>query len=295
MSHMAWVILASVSALLSAAAAITQKRILFRATALEFSFLVSLAILALSAFVPFTMDVAALDSRTFALLLGKSVLGGAAFLLVMMALERNQISNALPLLGLTPAVTAVLAILLIHESLRPGQWAGLALMVAGTYALEARPGEGFLGPIRAAFGSGRHRFMFGAIALFALSSVADKLLVTGMRVPPFVVLFYQHIVYCLLFGVLLLARRQSWGTIVRRGREHLPLILLVAVLTIGYRFFQLRATQVGPVALVLAVKRTSIVYASFFGGRLFSDDRLAPRLLGAAIIVGAGFLFLGFE
>ena len=72
----------------------------------------------------------------------------------------------------------------------------------------------------------------------------------------------------------------------------LPFIVTVAFLTIAYRFTQLEATKVAPVALVLAVKRTSILYASFFGGKLFSEERLAQKLIGGALIVGAGFIIL---
>src|SRR5664279_1152819 len=137
--------------------------------------------------------------------------------------------------------------------------------------------------------------MLGGLRLFACSAVADRLLLTGMRVPPNIVLFNQQIVYCLLFGGLLLVRRRPLAALARRGREQWPLIVAIAVLTLGYRFFQLQATRVGPVALVLAVKRTSILYATFFGGRLFAEERLGPRLTGAALIVAAGFLFLGRE
>lgn len=292
---MHWIALATCSALLSAGAAVAQKRTLFRMHALEFSFLVSAAVLALSLFVPFTTDVLALPARALTVVAMKSVLGGVAFLLVMMALERNPISNALPLMGLTPAVTAVLAQLLLHESLRSVQWLGLALMLAGTWALEARSRDAASQAAAGRFGTGRHRFMLGAVLLFAFSAVADRLLLAGMRVPPNVVLFHQHVVYCLLFGGLLLARRTSFAEVARRGREQWPLIAAIAVLTLGYRFFQLQATRVGPVALVLAAKRTSIVYATFFGGRMFAEERLAPRVAGAVLIVAAGFLFLGRE
>jgi hypothetical protein len=42
----------------------------------------------------------------------------------------------------------------------------------------------------------------------------------------------------------------------------------------------------------LAVKRTSILYASFFGGKLFSDDRLPQKLIGGALIIASGFIIL---
>lgn len=292
---MSWILLATVSALLSAAAAIAQKRVLARVSALEFSFLVSLVVLALSLAVPFTTDVLAFDTRTLALLWGKSVLGGIAFLLVMTALERNAISEALPLLGLTPAVTALLAMLVLGEWLGVGQWLGLLLMLAGIWALEARTGAGMLSGLRRTLLGGRHRAVLGAIALFAVSSVADKLLVSGMSVPPFVVMFHQHLVYALVFALLLLIRRHSWATLPHDARAHLPMLLAIAALTVGYRFFQLEATRAGPVALVLAVKRTSILYATLFGGRMFAEEKLATRLVGAALIVAAGFLFLGSQ
>lgn len=292
---MNWAALATGSALLSAAAAVTQKRCLFRVPALEFSFLVSLAVLAASAWVPLTRDVFALAPRAFAVLALKSVLGGVAFLLVMTALERNPISGALPLLGLTPAITAVLAQLVLGEALKPAEWGGLALVVAGAWLLEARSGTSLLQPFTELATAGRHRAMAGALLLFAISAVGDRALLGGMKVPPPLVLFHQHVVYCVLFAGLLVVRRRPPRALVEAVRTHWPLLLAIAAFTLGYRWLQLLATAAGPVALVLAVKRTSIVYATLFGGRLFSEERLVPRLAGAALIVAAGFLFLGRE
>lgn len=292
---MSWVLLATGSALLSAAAALTQKRCLARVPALEFSFLASASVLMLSLYVPATTDVFALGARAYGVLAFKSLLGGIAFLLVMHTLEHQPISGALPLLGLTPAVTAVLAQVVLGESLRPAEWGGLALVVAGAWLLETRPGTHALRPFAELAASGRHTAIGGALLLFALSAIGDKLLVSGMRVPPSVVLFHQHVVYCAVFGALLLARRRPRGRLVQALRTHWPWLLTIAVLTVGYRWLQLQATLLGPVALVLAVKRTSIVYATLFGGKLFAEERLAPRLAGAALIVAAGFLFLGRE
>ncbi len=291
---MNWFALATASALLSAAAALAQKRVLQRAHALEFSLLVAVAVLLFSLPVPFTTAVFAFDARTLALLAGKSVLGGLAFLLVMTALERNPIGEALPLLGLTPAVTALVALVVLGEGLRAGQWLGVGLMLAGCWALEARAGAGALRPLADAFG-GRHRAILGAVVLFAVSSVGDRLLVAGMKVPPFVVLFHQHAIYLLVYALLLAARPGRWRAVGAVARAEWPWLVLIALCTIGYRWFQLAAVRTGPVALVLAVKRMSILYATLLAGRLFSEERRGRRLLGAALIVAAGFLFLGSE
>ena len=148
---MIWFVLAICSALLSASSAVIQKKILFRLTALEFSFLVSAIILAVSLFVPFSVDVASIPSSALMILIGKSILGGMAFLLVMMSLEHNQISSALPLLGITPGVTALLSLMLLGESLRPWEWVGIGLMMAGTYTLEIRPDQKIFQPFKVIF------------------------------------------------------------------------------------------------------------------------------------------------
>jgi drug/metabolite transporter (DMT)-like permease len=226
------------------------------------------------------------------ILIGKSIIGGLAFLLVMMSLEHNQISSALPLLGTTPAVTAVLALPLLGESLQHWEWLGIGLMVAGTYMLEKRPAQRILQPFKDVFFSPNHLYIFGAVGLFAISSIADKLLLSGYKTDPLVILFYQHLIYCLIFGSLIFMRRISFRDLIHKGQDQLPLILIIALLTIAYRFTQLGATRLAPVALVLAVKRTSILYASFFGGKLFSDDRLPQKLIGGALIIASGFIIL---
>ncbi len=289
---MFWFVLATCSALLSAASAVLQKKILFRLNALEFSFSVSLAVVLLSSFIPFTTDVVSLPSSTLFIIIGKSILGAAAFLLVMLSLQHNQISSALPLLGLTPAAAAIISLLVLGEGLLFVEWLGIGFVIAGAYLLERKPADTFFRPIGGIIRSKNYYYIYGAVGLFAVSSVLDKLLVSGFKVSPPVVLFYQHIIYALLYCAVLLVRRVSVKEVLRKSAGQFPLIVTVALLTIAYRFTQLEATVLAPVALVLAVKRTSILYASFFGGKLFSEERLATKLLGALLIVTAGFCIL---
>ncbi len=289
---MIWFGLAFLSALLSAAAAIMQKKILFRMTALEFSFLVSVLTVALCALIPLAVDVTSVSGPTLAIMLAKSVLSAAAFLLVMMSLERNQISSALPLLGLTPAITALLSLAATGEMLRGWEWGGIALMMGGTYLVERKPGNLGLRPFREVIAARSHRPIIGALLLFAVTSVVDKSLLTGYAVKPLVVLFYQQAVYCLVFGAMVLIRMASFRGVIAKAKEQLPLILAVALLTVAYRLSQLEATRDAPVALVLAIKRTSILYATFFGGKMFSEDRLRMKLLGGALIIASGFVIL---
>jgi drug/metabolite transporter (DMT)-like permease len=289
---MTWFLLATVSALLSAGAAVLQKKSLMQTRALPFAFVLSVFIMALSAVFLTGIDVLAVPGDVLLLLIAKSLIGGTAFLCVMMSLERGQISTVLPLMGLTPAVTAILSYFVAGELMTGTEWLGLGVMMAGLYLLEWTPerGETWTGRLRTILTE--RRLIILALLLFALSSVADKVLLSTHRTDPRVVLVYQHVIFCLLFGGMLVARKVPAGTVLAQAKAQLPWFLIIAVITIAYRYAQLEATRIAPVALVLAVKRTSIFYASLLGGKIFADDRLGIRLAGAGLIVAAGFIIL---
>lgn len=282
---MMWLTLALISAFLSAAAAITQKKILFSIDALTFSFVLSAVIMVISVGALFVVDVTAVSTLTLTILIVKGILNAFAFVFVMMMLERADISGTLPLLALTPGVTAVLAFFVIGENVSITEIFGITLMIGGVLLLERRPTG--LGNFKA------QRYIWTALSLFALSAVLDKTLVSEYNTLPVVILFYQHIVFLIVYSILFFGRRKSLRMLMKK--EYIAATLLtaaVALLTLGYRFTQLEAMKTGNVAMVLAVKRTSVFYASLAGGRMFSEKHLTLRLAGAAIIIAAGFFIL---
>ena len=117
LNPMTWFILALTSALLSAAASIFEKKILFRLGALEFSFLLALFNLVFSLPFFFSVDLASIQIESLFFLYLKSIFGALAFLCVMLALKNMELSGALPLLVLTPGIVAFFAFMLLGESL----------------------------------------------------------------------------------------------------------------------------------------------------------------------------------
>lgn len=99
---------------------------------------------------------------------GKSVLGGFAFLLVVLSLQRWE-------------------------------WGGMLLMIAGAYTLERKPNQKIFELFKIVLISRDHFYIFGAHGLFAVSSVVGKALVSNYRVDPLVVLFcsISHAFWCL--------------------------------------------------------------------------------------------------
>lgn len=291
---MNWFILAFISAIFSAAAAVSEKKSLFSLDAVDFSFIVSLVTLIFSIPFFFSLNFSHVTAAGFWILFFKTMLGAGAFLCVMYSIKNLEISEALPLLALSPALVAIGGVLFINDSLSTKEWIGISLMVAGAYILESGKGsKSFAAPFKALFNFRKYSFVFIALILFAVTSLLDRILLTGFKLPPYTFMAFQQLFYTLFFAVLFFAKRRSLLPIItERGKEIFYLIIAVSVFTVIYRYTQIEATKAAPVALVLSVKRLSVLFAVIFGGSLFREKNLYGRIAAVVIILaGATLLF----
>jgi len=290
---MMWFVVAIISALLSAFAAITQKKVLFKLGAIEFSFLLSIANLLFSIPFFFFIDYETINTLNLSILFAKSVIGVAAFLCVMIALKNLEISNALPLLALTPGFVAVFAFIILGESLKCLEVVGLGFLITGTFTLESKNIKEIFIPFSVFLKSKYHRFIIIALFLFTASSIIDKLLLIKLNLSPISLTAFQHIYFAILFSIIyLIFRRKEDGASVSVKKNNLGWIALISVLTIGYRYTQIVAVSLASVALVLALKRTSVFWATVIGGKLFNDKDLLKRSLAAILILVGAILIL---
>ncbi|HAB51248.1 MAG: hypothetical protein A2315_11895 [Ignavibacteria bacterium RIFOXYB2_FULL_35_12] len=290
---MTWFAIALLSAFLSAFAAITQKKVLIKLEALEFSFLLSLVNLIFSIPLFFFIDYGTINSFNLTILLIKSVIGVGAFFCVMLALKNLEISNALPLLALTPGFIAVFAFILLGESLQSIEVVGLILLMSGIFILESGNGKKFLLPLTIFIKSKYHRFVILALLLFTASSILDKLLLIKLNLSPISLTAFQHIYFAIMFSIIYFFFRKKTKPLPQMvNKNNLGWIALISVLTIGYRYTQVVAIGLASVALVLAVKRTSVFWATIIGGKLFSDKDLLKRSIAAILILIGAILIL---
>ncbi len=290
---MIWFSLAFGSALLSAAAAVTQKKILFRLEALDFSVLLSLVTLLLTLPLFVFIDYGTVSLAALAVLLAKTLLGALAFLCVMLAIKNLEISGALPMMVLTPGLVALTAFLILGEALSGTELGGVLLLIVGTYVLEMRPGASLLAPFTVFTTSRKHHYIIAALLLFTATAVADRYLLTEMQLRPLPMLAFQNLFLALYFMLFAMVRRRPLRPVRAELRAQLPWVLLVAACTLGYRFAHIEAVSLAPVALVLSVKRLSVFFAAMFGGHLFREKYLPRKavaivvlLIGATLVVG---------
>jgi drug/metabolite transporter (DMT)-like permease len=290
---MTWFFVALLSSFLSAFAAIIQKKVLFNLKPLAFSFILSIVNLVFSIPFFFFINYNALNSENLFFLFGKSVIGALAFLCVMNALKNLQISNALPLLALTPGFVAIFAFLILGEGLKHYEIIGLISLMVGTYILESKSLKEFLVPFSVFIKSRYHHFIIAALLLFTASSIMDKILLIKLDMTPVSLTAFQHIFFALLFGIIFIFTKkgrsiEDFSTI----KNNLSWIVLISLLTIGYRFTQVWAVSLASVALTLAVKRTSVLWATIIGGKIFKDTNLIKKIIAVIFILIGAILIL---
>lgn len=290
---MTWFYLALISAVFSALAAISEKKALFKLDALDFSFFVSLVTLIIS--IPFFFD-APLDmslSTPLIILFAKAILSALAFLCVMLAIKNLEISEALPLLALSPGLVAILGVLLIQDALVLNEWIGLFLMLVGTYILELRKDDqSIFDPFKSLMRFNKYKYVFFALILFSITSLIDRVLLKDFKLPPYTFMAYQQLFFALIFTTLILFRNKKLTAVFKPlNRNIIYLIIIISVFTVVYRYTQIEATKIAAVALVLSVKRLSVLMAILIGGKLFKESNVLKRAI-AAVIILTGLIIL---
>lgn len=290
---MTWFFIALLSSFLSAFAAITQKKVLFELKPLEFSFILSIVNLLFSIPFFFFINYYTITFQNLSILFIKSLIGALAFLCVMNALKNLQISNALPLLALTPGFVAVFAFIFLGENLTYYEVVGLISLIVGTYILESKSLKEVLIPFSVFIKSKYHQFILAALLLFTASSIMDKLLLIKMNLTPVSLTAFQHIYFALIFGIIFFfTKTDLTKQNIAMIKNNFGWIALISILTIGYRFSQVWAVSLASVALVLAIKRTSVLWATIIGGKIFKDTNLFKKIIAVIFILLGAILIL---
>jgi drug/metabolite transporter (DMT)-like permease len=288
---MDWYGLALISALLSALAAVLQKKVLFEFDALDFSFVLSLFNALIAFFLIGNIELSLVSNTGILILFLKTILGAFAFWFVMLAIKNMEISGALPLMVLTPGIVAVFSFFILGERINSVEIAGMILLLFGTYILEIKKGDKLLSPFKVFWTSGYHHYIVYALLLFTASAIIDKLLLTDYKIPPFSFVILQQIFLAVNFTFLMLIyKRDIKGTVIKLKSSYIFWILMISVATIGYRYTQIEAFKIAPVALVLSIKRTSVFFASIIGGRIFSESNLLKKGIAILIMLYGAYL-----
>lgn len=177
-----WYFLALISALFSATAAITQKKVLFKEKALSFTFILSVFSLIIAVPFFFFIDFSKLSSLGLIVLFIKSALEAGSFFCVMLGIKSLELSRALPLLVLTPGLVAISAFIFLGESLTKLEILGIALLTIGTYIFSLNPKQKIKGPFKEIVKPKGIYYIIIALLIFTATGVLDKAILSKFNV-----------------------------------------------------------------------------------------------------------------
>jgi len=225
----------------------------------------------------------------------------------MTVLQRGYAAGALSTVyatarGSGPAVSAVLAVLLLGERLSVTAVVGIAVVVAGVVAtglIDRRPSVpptprlpgGSVSSDPAGSTSGRRRrcldpgIAWGLLTGLAIASYtiwdAHALRTWGLSPVSFMV---GVTLAEIAFYSATLGRRR--GELVAVVRTHWPRVLAFGVLSPLSYILVLTAIRTAPVALVAPARETSVVMVAVFGALVLREGSLVKRLAASAVVLG---------
>jgi drug/metabolite transporter (DMT)-like permease len=202
------------------------------------------------------------------------------FNLVALAYRTGELSYAYPIMrGSAPPLTAIVAALTVGEPLSLGAWLGIALISAGILTLTGD-----------SWRSGRVQFATGAFGLLNAVVIVAYTLVDGIGVRLSgnawsYILWLFVLIPLPLLALVLFTRPQAFvGQLRTRWKPG----FLGGVCTTASYGVALWAMTVAPIALIAALRETSVIFGTVFAS-LFLKERfgLMRFLAASAVTLGA--------
>jgi len=213
--------------------------------------------------------------------------------LYVRALRDSPMSLSLPYLAFTPVFTVIVAWLLLDERVSSMGVAGIALVVCGTFLLHAGSGNSsaatLLGPLRAFRSEPGVRLMLGVALIYSVTTVTGKAAMHDVPSELFGALYF------VLLGAFTLivvpaVRPVSVRVLSRRPVVHFLIGFWFALMIVSH-FLAIDLVQA---AYMIAVKRSSILFAVLYGVLLFGEREPGRRLVSAATMV-VGMILIGAD
>jgi phosphonate utilization associated putative membrane protein len=200
---------------------------------------------------------------------------------VAAAYEHGDLGLAYPLMrGAAPLLVALASAITVGEQLGPLAWVGVLGVCAGVLLL----------------GLSRHALerpqavaiALGNAVLIAVYTVVDALGARTAVQDGGVAMQYVALLFAINgwpFGLLVL-RRRGWAQATAYARERWPVALGGAAASLGSYAIALWAMTRAPVAMVAALRETSVLFALLLGGWLLRERGGWRRAAGGVAIVG---------
>jgi len=277
----------------TAVLSIFNKKILTHEHALEFSASRGVIMFFLCLFlIPFIN--LKLHWSVFILVYFTSLITTAGVLFYLKSLRHGEVSTIAPLMNMSPLFLLIIAFFILGEVPSPRQYFGVFLLVLGTYSLEVGVNnKGFFEPIRIFLKSKIIHFLFFAMIIFSITATLDKFIVSNYT--NFLSYFFLLTIFKMINFVALETYQHGFGEIIGDLKKDFRLLTITAVFAFFGHIFYLLAVSIpgAAISLIIPIKRTSNLFTTIIGGKLFHEKNLLIKVLSCIIMLwGAVFILI---
>ena len=194
------------------------------------------------------------------------------------AYEHGDMGLTYPLMrGLAPLLVAISASFVLGETLSPGGWIGVLAISAGVLAL-GLSAQALAAPKAVAFA------LANAVTIMLYTLVDAQGVRTGGNALQYVATLFMLDGWP--FALLVFLRRR--GKVLAYARQRWPLALGGAIASLGSYGIALWAMTQAPVAMVSALRETSVLFGALLGVWLLKEAFTLRRVVATcAIVAGA--------
>lgn len=213
----------------------------------------------------------------------------AAMFLYMRAISRSPLYLTLPYLAFSPVSAALAGYFLLGESIAVSGIAGISMIMAGAFLLNARHmGGDILAPFRAILDEPGSRMMLLVAVIYGITSVLGKGALKYC--PPLTFGAFYFLLLGIVSILLIFLRRPPGKLAFRRPLWALAVGAMVSLMAVSHFL----ALDLSKVAYMIAVKRTSLLFGIVYGAILFRERGLKLNLLaGTVMVAGVALVSLG--
>jgi len=205
------------------------------------------------------------------------------------AIKIADLSITTPFLGLTPLFLAATAWIVLGERLSAPGFFGIVLVVAGTYMLNAgRSRQGLLAPLAAIARNPGSRLMVIVAFLYSITSLLGKMAAQAAGPRLFAAIYTVIVVL-----VLTPAALRSTGPGRLKSAFRNPWFLMLGPCYGLMMLCHLNAIVLVEASYMIAVKRSSLLFAIIYGRLVFRETGFRERISGGLVMI-AGIMCITF-
>ncbi len=203
----------------------------------------------------------------------------AYFLLVAGAYRHGELSFVYPLMrGTAPALSALAAALLLAEIPGLTGWTGIALICGGVLLLAGDAWH------KATFHGHAAMFAFGTAGIVVIYTLVDGI---GVRLSGNAAVYTGWVFLLTALPLLMIFMLRDRAATLAYTRRHWRRGLFGGACTLASYALALWAMTQAPIALVAALRETSVVFGTLLAATLLRE-RISPMRWGAVLVVAAG-------